>query len=540
MSVSGKKSDRRNSLTATPSEDVIARVDELNDYAWDIHRRNVREALETCRRARELSESHSYLRGVAYSSLTCGYCYYSIGDYKTGLVEEQEAILLFEKLKDKKGKAWALSFSGLLLLEEGKFAESIERSTESLRIFEELGDQLGISKTFINTGNIYYYLGEYAKALDHFQKALRIMEGNGYREQTGYSLANIGAIYYQIGQYENSIEYLNRGLQIFRVVEDRKGQTLCLTNLGECYRITGEFDKAFALQLETLEISRENSIKYHESGAYVNLGRTYFDAGEYEKAADAYTNSLQAALEIEHKRCESEALLGLGEVFCEQTNYDKAVELLSQSLKIAQEGNFGEFIYKAHLALSRAYELQGDSVIALKHHKEFYSSRQKVLGLEVLEGTEKIAVFDEDAALKQKLLRLLKNLEIDEDSNIGSQDSSHLTQYLDKLTVKNKERIFFLKTEEIFWIEATGDYAKLHAKGQKSYLIRERMNNLERKLDPSKFLRIHRSTIINTDFIKEISPLFKSESLIILTNGKEFKVSRNYQSNLQKLLSRYS
>lgn len=540
MNKLAKKSDRRNSLAEAPPEEVVARINRLNDRAWEVRRSNVKEALKKCQRARELSESNSYLRGIAYSRLACGYCYFSNGDYKAGLIEEQEAILLFEKLKDKKGKAWALLYSGAIYLEETEFIKSVERLTESLHIFEELSYPLGISNTVNYLGVIYYYLANYAKAVDHFQKALRITEVNGYRKEMGYPLVGIGAVNYQLGQYENAIEYLSRSLQFFREDEDSRGESLSLTFLGECYRLTGELDKSVELQWKALEISRENSFKHYESTAYVNLGKTYFDAGEYEKAAGAFTNGLQVAVEIKHKRCESEALLGLGGVFCEQAKYDKAVELHSQGLEIAEERKFGEFIYKTHLALSRAHELRGDFASALKHYKEFFNSRQKVLGHDVLESTEKIAVFDDDTVLKRKLLRLLGNLRIDEDSNIESQDSSYPNQYLDKLTVKNRERIFFLKTEEIFWIEATGDYAKLHTKGQKSYLIRETMNGLERKLDPAKFLRIHRSTIINTDYIKEINPLFKSESLIILMNGKEFRVSRSYQSNLQKFLSLYS
>lgn len=106
---------------------------------------------------------------------------------------------------------------------------------------------------------------------------------------------------------------------------------------------------------------------------------------------------------------------------------------------------------------------------------------------------------------------------------------------LDRVVIKSSGRIYFLKTEEIDWVESTSNYLSLHS-GGKTHLIRETMGEFHSKLDPRKFLRIHRSTIVNSERIKDIQPLFKGEYVVTLTTGKRLKSSRGYRHEIQSLL----
>ena len=106
---------------------------------------------------------------------------------------------------------------------------------------------------------------------------------------------------------------------------------------------------------------------------------------------------------------------------------------------------------------------------------------------------------------------------------------------LDRVSIKSGGRIYFLKTEEIDWVEGAGDYLTLHS-GSRAHLIRETMGNFHAKLDPQKFLRIHRSTIVNIERIKDIRPLYKGEYVVTLTSGIGLKASRGYRHELQQLL----
>jgi two-component system LytT family response regulator len=106
-------------------------------------------------------------------------------------------------------------------------------------------------------------------------------------------------------------------------------------------------------------------------------------------------------------------------------------------------------------------------------------------------------------------------------------------QHVERLLVKAAGRVFFLKTDELEWIEAQGNYVSLHA-GKRKYLFREAINKLEATLDPKKFRRISRSTIVNIDSVTEFQPRFRGDYWVILRDGAKLKLSHRYRSNLDK------
>jgi two-component system LytT family response regulator len=110
-------------------------------------------------------------------------------------------------------------------------------------------------------------------------------------------------------------------------------------------------------------------------------------------------------------------------------------------------------------------------------------------------------------------------------------------QRLDRLVIKSSGRVFFVRTEEIDWIEAAGNYVRLHL-GTESHLFRETMNALEAKLDPQSFFRIHRSHIVNIERIQELQPWFNGEYLVVLRNGTKLTLSRGYREKLQERLGK--
>jgi two-component system LytT family response regulator len=105
----------------------------------------------------------------------------------------------------------------------------------------------------------------------------------------------------------------------------------------------------------------------------------------------------------------------------------------------------------------------------------------------------------------------------------------------DRILLKSSGEIFFLKAEEIDWIEAEGDYMKFHVAGR-THLMRETMARLEARLDPERFIRIHRSTIVNFDRMRKLSPSFAGEYAVILHDGTKLKLSRGYHERIGSLL----
>ena len=132
-----------------------------------------------------------------------------------------------------------------------------------------------------------------------------------------------------------------------------------------------------------------------------------------------------------------------------------------------------------------------------------------------------------ESRLGQKFVTLLADLQVSTPSL--KQQSPPLTN---RFVVKSGGRIFFVKDEEIDWVEAVGDYVRLHA-GPQSHLVRETMTAMETRLD-RRFLRIHRSIIVNTERIKELHPYFNGEYSVVLLDGTQLKSSRGYRERLRE------
>jgi len=124
--------------------------------------------------------------------------------------------------------------------------------------------------------------------------------------------------------------------------------------------------------------------------------------------------------------------------------------------------------------------------------------------------------------IADRLMSLMKELGV----------SSALPQ---RLIIKSSGSIRFVRVEEIDWIESAGNYVSLHV-GGKSHLLRETMRRLESRLDPRRFVRIHRVAIVNVERIVELQPLPSGDYRVILEDGKELALSRAHVGKLLRAL----
>lgn len=108
-------------------------------------------------------------------------------------------------------------------------------------------------------------------------------------------------------------------------------------------------------------------------------------------------------------------------------------------------------------------------------------------------------------------------------------------KYASRFVVRTGSRIQVVLAENTQWIGAAGNYSELHVHGR-SHLLRESMNSLERKLDPARFLRIHRSRIVRVDCILELQGIDNREYLVKLSDGSEHRSSRSYALQLEQWL----
>lgn len=171
----------------------------------------------------------------------------------------------------------------------------------------------------------------------------------------------------------------------------------------------------------------------------------------------------------------------------------------------------------------RAFEVHAlDYLLKPFDHERFNQSFSRVKALLSRERA---------ADLNDRIIALLA----ERNAPAVAQSDSSQPQFLERLVIKAEGRVFFLRAEEIEWIEAEGNYVALHV-GAKTYLFREAISQLEMQLNPRVFQRIHRSTIVNIDRINELQPMFRGEYTVVMRDGKELKLSRSYHDKLQKHL----
>jgi two-component system LytT family response regulator len=107
-----------------------------------------------------------------------------------------------------------------------------------------------------------------------------------------------------------------------------------------------------------------------------------------------------------------------------------------------------------------------------------------------------------------------------------------------RLVVRTAGRVLVLETSEVDWVEAAGNYVRLHA-GPRTHLLREGIGRITARLDPAQFVRIHRSIIVNIDRIKELRPCNSGEYMVLLKDGRELSCSRSYRNQLQQAITLY-
>lgn len=105
----------------------------------------------------------------------------------------------------------------------------------------------------------------------------------------------------------------------------------------------------------------------------------------------------------------------------------------------------------------------------------------------------------------------------------------------DRMALKSQGRIVLVETDDIRWIEGAGNYLRIHIQGGNNLLVRSTLRAFEAKLDLSQFVRIHRSWIVNREYVRELKPWYTGEYSVLMDDGKELTLSRTYRDRVQRL-----
>jgi len=341
-------------------------IDDLNRHAWDLRTADTPQACALSERARALAARCDYRPGLARSLFILGHCQYRLAEYEAARAHSTEALELFAALDDHEGRADALN----------------------------------------TIGNVYASLGDYHSALDSYLQSLALRQAIGSRQAEAASLNNIGNVHFHLADYPNARDSHQRSLAIKSAIGDRLGVGTSVHNLANVDRETGDLASALQRYAESLAIFQAIGHPYGEAGALSNMGAVAALLGDTESARDYHAQSLAIERRIGNKIGEAESLLLLGELCLHDGEPAGAAEqaqaYLQPALALAQELAANELIYRTHLALSRAYQQQGDFAAALEHHQAFSAVQRVVFDAELSEKTKKLQIIHQVEASKRE------------------------------------------------------------------------------------------------------------------------------------------
>lgn len=140
------------------------------------------------------------------------------------------------------------------------------------------------------------------------------------------------------------------------------------------------------------------------------------------------------------------------------------------------------------------------------------------------------------ADVEQRLEELLARVS-DLRQGATPKTASPAPEYAERIVVKSSGDLHFIKASDVLWIEAQGDFVKVQTVAQ-TQLVRETLQSMEQKLDTNRFIRIHRSFVVNVEHIKRVAPALYGDHTVYMSDGSKLRLSRNYRGKLRALIGK--
>ena len=272
--------------------------------------------------ARELADKLKFKKGEAYALKAIGLGNYYQARYSEAAIQFQNSLAIFDSLRFKVGIANILSLLGSTYFNMGKDSEAIDFYLRSLQISEEVKDSIRIGTALNGIGGVYNNNpATVDKALEYFLRALPIFKGVDYEDGVATVSMNVGEIYKKRKLYDSAIVYFDKSLEVYSGTIDA---TFPLNLLGEIFADKGEFDEALLYQKRALEIAKNLDAKLEITQSLLGLAATYRKMGNHKLSISFYREAEAIAKEISAKVQLKEAYDGLARSYASIGDFKKA------------------------------------------------------------------------------------------------------------------------------------------------------------------------------------------------------------------------
>ncbi len=295
------------------------------------------EALTVLRTAAELLEEAGDIRGLAQAVSVTGSICWQTGRYEIAQQELTRGMELYRRIDDRLGVANSLSNLGGVYERWGRYDDAVRCVEQALTIFQDLDDQAAIGRALGNLGTVHERLGRYELAADHQRRALAAFQSAGHRFHEGRVLGNLATTQRRLARHGEAERIGLEALTLAREVSDREGEAAILDELGTTRLRWGRPDQALPDFVEALALARRIHDRSREARVLTGLGRALLALGRGAEATSQLISALHLAREIGDRFAEAGALSGLGDLADGRDARDDAQRFRTESVSIYSE-----------------------------------------------------------------------------------------------------------------------------------------------------------------------------------------------------------
>ncbi|HEX2079120.1 MAG TPA: tetratricopeptide repeat protein, partial [Longimicrobium sp.] len=427
MDVSLECPERVSGAPPAPSASARARIDALNERAWELRSPDPVQSIALAREAAELAEAVGDAAGLALALRTLGiHRYLSGADYEGALDHFQRAMALLDRAGETRGQGDVLNGMGNVHWRRGDYPEAMRMHLRALEIQRAAGDRAGEGHSLNALGNVSYHLGDYGQALDYYQASLRLRQEIGDELGVAYCLNNVGNIHGQMGESERALDYMLQALAIKEGM-DPQAAGISMLNVGTAYADLGDDERALQYMERAAVRLRETGGRDGEATCLRDIGRVHERRGDLQRALGCYAESLAITRQLGARVFEAETLVRLGALRVRMGQVEEALADLHLALEIATELGARPQVYEAHEALQLVYEQRGELELALRHFRAFHTAWRDVFNAET------------NARIKSVLVRA-EVQQAQREAEILRQKNDELTAAYGRLRQADKEK----------------------------------------------------------------------------------------------------
>ncbi|AFZ00374.1 CHAT domain-containing tetratricopeptide repeat protein [Calothrix sp. PCC 6303] len=327
---------------ATTQPDATrAEAEKLTKEGLELYKQGTAESLIAARKKLEqalvLWQKLDDKKWQALTLLGIGGVYSDLGDKQEALKFYNQSLSLSIEVGNKQLEATTLNNIGGVYSDLGDKQQALKFYNQSLPLRIEVGDKSGQATTLNNSGLVYYSLGDKQQALKFYNQSLPLYVEVGNKSGQAVTLNNIGAVYSDLGDKQQALKFYNQSLPLRIEVGDKSGQATTLNNIGEVYFSLGDKQQALKFYNQSLPLTIEVEDKSGQATTLNNIGLVYDSLGEKTKALKFFNQSLPLTIEVEDKSGQAKILANLADLERKQGNLEASLKQIDAAIEIIEE-----------------------------------------------------------------------------------------------------------------------------------------------------------------------------------------------------------